>query len=287
MAGIPKKPAWLKVPLPGLGKFPEVRKTLRELRLHTVCEESLCPNIGTCWAQGHVTFMILGDVCTRRCKFCATKTGRPAPPEPDEPQRVAEAVKRLNLKYVIITSVTRDDLPDGGASYFAETTRLVRELGVPVEVLVPDFGAREELIVQVLEAEPTVFAHNVEVVRRLTPLVRDRRAGYDKSLKVLEIASRRGKSVVKSGLMVGLGETFDEVIETLKDLRDVGVEAVSIGQYLQPTRRHYPVHRYVPPEEFEEYAKAAKEMGFKWVKSGPLVRTSYEAAEILEVIGKS
>ncbi len=282
---MPKKPPWLKVPLPGLGKFPQVRRSLRELGLHTVCEESLCPNIGTCWAHGHATFMILGDTCTRHCKFCATRAGKPAPPDPDEPRRVAEAVKRLGLKYVIITSVTRDDLPDGGAGLFADATRLVRELGVPVEVLVPDFGAREEPVLQVLEAGPTVFAHNVEVVRRLTPLIRDRRAGYEKSLRVLEIAASRGNSVVKSGLMVGLGESFDEVVETLRDLRSVGVEAVSIGQYLQPTKRRYPVQRFVPPEEFAEYERIAKELGFKWVKAGPLVRTSYEAAEILRVIG--
>ncbi|HHF53283.1 MAG TPA: lipoyl synthase, partial [candidate division WOR-3 bacterium] len=251
--------------------------------LHTVCVEAKCPNLGQCWGEGTATFMILGDICTRYCKFCATKTGNPRGiVDKDEPRRVAIAVQEMDLDYVVITSVTRDDLPDGGASIFRQTIEEIRKIkpDVYIEVLVPDFGGVRENIKTVIEATPTVFAHNVEVVRRLTPLVRDRRASYEKSLSVLSIAKEFSSEILtKSGFMVGLGETFDEVIETMRDLRENGVDFLTIGQYLKPSPRHLEVDRYVTPEEFKVYEKIGLDMGFKYVASGPLVRSSYRAGE--------
>ena len=276
-----RKPPWLRVPLPGRGQFPGTSKILRELRLHTVCQEARCPNISECWGRGTATFMILGDTCTRRCGFCATATGRPGPPEPDEPERVAEAVRKMGIRFAVITSVTRDDLPDAGAGHFARTISAVKKTGAMVEVLVPDFGGDEEAIKTVLDAGPEVFAHNTETTRRLTPIVRDRRADYGTSLRVLEIAAGHGSSIVKSGFMVGLGETDEEIAETLQDIRGAGATAITIGQYLQPTRDHLAVHRFVEPERFVMYAKWAKEMGYEHIASGPLVRSSYRAEEIL------
>ena len=280
---IKRKPEWLKISLPSKGKYTEIKKILKELNLHTVCVEAKCPNLGQCWGEGTATFMILGDICTRYCKFCATKTGNPRGiVDKDEPRRVAIAVQEMDLDYVVITSVTRDDLPDGGASIFRQTIEEIRKIkpDVYIEVLVPDFGGVRENIKTVIEATPTVFAHNVEVVRRLTPLVRDRRASYEKSLSVLSIAKEFSSEILtKSGFMVGLGETFDEVIETMRDLRENGVDFLTIGQYLKPSPRHLEVDRYVTPEEFKVYEKIGLDMGFKYVASGPLVRSSYRAGE--------
>ena len=280
---IKRKPEWLKISLPSKGKYTEIKKILKELNLHTVCVEAKCPNLAQCWGEGTATFMILGDICTRYCKFCATKTGNPRGiVDKDEPRRVAIAVQEMDLDYVVITSVTRDDLPDGGASIFRQTIEEIRKIkpDVYIEVLVPDFGGVRENIKTVIEAEPTVFAHNVEVVRRLTPLVRDRRASYEKSLSVLNIAKELIPDILtKSGFMVGLGETFDEVIETMRDLRQKGVDFLTIGQYLKPSPKHLEVDRYVTPEEFKVYEKIGLDMGFKYVASGPLVRSSYRAGE--------
>jgi len=280
---IKRKPEWLKINLPSKGKYSEIKKILKELNLHTVCVEAKCPNLGQCWGEGTATFMILGDICTRYCKFCATKTGNPhGIVDEDEPRRVAIAVQEMDLDYVVITSVTRDDLPDGGASIFRQTIEEIRKIkpDVYIEVLVPDFDGVRENIKTVIEAEPTVFAHNVEVVRRLTPLVRDRRASYEKSLSVLSIAKELNSELLtKSGFMVGLGETFDEVIETMRDLRERDVDFLTIGQYLKPSPKHLQVDRYVTPEEFKEYEKIGLDMGFKYVASGPLVRSSYRAGE--------
>jgi lipoic acid synthetase len=275
-----RKPPWLRVPLPGRGRFSSTSKILKDLRLHTVCQEAKCPNIADCWGRGTATFMIMGDICTRHCGFCATSTGRPGPLEPDEPERIAEAVRRMGIRYAVITSVTRDDLPDGGAGHFARTISALKGAGVMVEVLVPDFRGNAEAIRAVLDAGPDVFAHNTETTRRLTPRVRDRRADYEVSLRVLRLASEHGGSLVKSGFMVGLGETDDEIAETLRDIREAGARAITIGQYLQPTRSHLPVQRFVEPERFAMYASWAKELGYEHIASGPLVRSSYRAEEI-------
>jgi len=259
-----------------------VGKRLRRLSLHTVCEEARCPNQGECWGAGTATVLILGDTCTRSCRFCAVTSGHPGGAvDPDEPRRVAESVRDAGLSYVVLTSVDRDDLPDGGAGQFAATIRALRQAvpGIRVEVLVPDY--RDERLALVADAVPEVLAHNIEVVRRLTPSVRDRRASYDGSLETLRQASRlRSGMLTKSSIMLGLGETADEVRECLVDLRGAGVRLVTIGQYLQPTRRNLPVQRYVPPEEFAALEGEARALGFDFVASGPLVRSSYRAAEL-------
>jgi lipoic acid synthetase len=259
-----------------------MRRRLKRLSLHTVCEEARCPNQGECWGAGTATVMILGDTCTRACRFCGVKSGHPAgPADPDEPRRVAEAVREAGLKYVVVTSVDRDDLPDGGAGQFAATIRALRAANgtVRVEVLIPDY--RDQRLAQVVAAEPDVLAHNIEVVRRLTPQVRDRRASYDGSLESLrQAAALRPGALTKSSIMLGLGESLDEVRECLADLRGVGVRLVTIGQYLRPTARHHAVARYVPPAEFADLEREARNLGFDFVASGPLVRSSYRAAEL-------
>ncbi len=275
-------PEWFRVALPAGGEVAAMNRRLRRLRLHTVCEEARCPNLGECFGHGTATFLVLGDTCTRRCKFCAVRTGNPhGAVDPDEPQRVAEAVRDAGLRYVVVTSVDRDDLPDGGAAHYAATIEAVRRTSPEalVEVLIPDYqGKRLETVVR---AKPHVLGHNIEVVRRLTPLIRDRRASYERSLEVLRSARSLAPDIVtKSSLMLGLGETEDEVIEALQDLRDAGVQAVTLGQYLQPTRRHYPVQRYWSPGEFERLGNIARTMGFCFVSAGPRVRSSYRAAEI-------
>ncbi len=278
------KPPWLKIKLPGEGEFRDVKRILKKYKLHTVCEEARCPNLGECWGEGTATFMILGNICTRYCRFCATQTGNPhGIVDEDEPWRVAEAVKELKLKYVVLTSVTRDDLEDQGANVYARTIRAIKKLnpGVRVEALTPDFYSNPEYIEMVIDSGLDVFAHNVETVRRLTPLVRDRRFSYEKSLKTLKIARKtRPEIITKSGFMVGLGETREEIYETMKDLKEAGCDILTIGQYLQPTVKHLPVERYVTPEEFKEYENSGLKMGFKFVASGPLVRSSYRAGEI-------
>jgi lipoic acid synthetase len=275
-------PEWLKQSFSSDGVAREVRALAGGLALETVCESALCPNLRECYSQRQLTFMILGDRCTRSCRFCAVDHGRPQPAAVDEPWRVAEAVKRLGLHHVVITSVARDDLPDEGAGHFVEVIHAVRHSnpGVTVEILVPDFHAREELLRQVLEeGHPEVFAHNVETVERLSALVRPQ-ASYHRSLQVLRFAAACGsEALVKSSVMVGLGETPEELVQTFRDLVDAGVTHLTIGQYLRPDADHLPVMEYVSPERFRLYECLAYEHGLTWVKSGPFVRSSYNAIE--------
>lgn len=275
-------PSWLKRPVPVAEALLKTRKLINGLQLNTVCVEARCPNLTECWSRHTATFMILGDKCTRRCRFCAVQTGRPDPPDEAEPQHLAEAAERLHLRHVVITSVTRDDLPDEGAGHFARCIQAVRERlpEVTVEVLVPDFHARRECIATVTDAAPEVFNHNVEVVARLQKLARPQ-ARYERSLDTLRIARElRPSGRTKSGIMVGLGETRAEIEETLRDLLATGCDMLTIGQYLQPVvggTDHLPVERYYPPEEFDELAALAREIGFTAVASGPFVRSSYFA----------
>ena len=278
------KPAWLRATLPTGAKYQALKRTVEELRLHTVCQEALCPNVGECWTHGTLTVMILGDICTRACKFCAVHTGNPRGlVDPEEPIRVAEAIARLGIRYVVLTSVDRDDLPDGGASHFAATIRAIKERapGVLVEALTPDFQGDLKAVETVLDAGPEVYAQNLETVRRLTPKVRDPRAGYEQTLKVLAHAKRyRPEVLTKSSLMLGLGEREEEILEAMRDLRAAGVDILTLGQYLRPTPAHLPVERYVPPEDFKKYEAWGYELGFKEVFSGPLVRSSYRADRV-------
>lgn len=278
------KPAWIKAPLPTGPAYQRLKGLVKELGLHTVCQEALCPNIGECWAHGTMTLMILGGICTRACKFCAVDTGNPRGHlDPEEPEKVAEAVAAMGVRYVVLTSVDRDDLPDGGAAQFAATIRAIkrRTPGVLVEALTPDFQGDLKAVETVLEAGLEVFAHNLETVRRLTPRVRDPRAGYDQSLKVLAHAKRyRPEILTKSSLMLGLGEREEEIREAMRDLRAAGVDILTLGQYLRPTPAHLPVERYVTPEEFKKYEDWGYEAGFLEVFSGPLVRSSYRADRV-------
>jgi lipoic acid synthetase len=277
------KPGWLKVQLPGGPRYQQVRDTLKGLRLHTVCAEAHCPNVGECWGGGTATVMLMGDVCTRGCRFCQVKTAaRPPPLDPDEPRHLAEAVAQLALDYIVVTSVDRDDLADGGAGHFAEAIRWLKEIpGLLVEVLTPDFRGDAEAVRTVGRAGPDVFANNVETVRRLTPVVRDARAGYDQTLDVLSRMRREFPTVVtKSSIMVGLGEAEAEVVETMRDLRGQGVDILTLGQYLRPSAWHLPVQEWVSPERFEAYRRQGLALGFRYVASGPLVRSSYRAAEL-------
>ncbi len=275
-------PEWLRIKLPTSDTFAHTRALLTELNLHTVCESAKCPNHWECWSKGTATFMIAGDRCTRACGFCAVTTGKPFALEADEPARVAEAVRRMGLKHVVITAVARDDLADGGAAHFHRTIESVRALnpGVVIEVLTPDFNDRDAAIDTVLSANPHIFNHNLETVRRLTPAVRSR-ATYERSLSVLDkVKARRGDRIyTKSGLMLGLGETEAELLTALADLRGVGCDILTLGQYLQPTLRHLPVVEFVPPARFAEYKRIAGQLGFAYVASGPLVRSSYHADE--------
>ena len=278
----PRLPEWLRIRLPTSDTFARTRGLLNELKLHTVCESAKCPNHWECWSKGTATFMIAGDRCTRACGFCAVTTAKPLALEADEPARVAEATRRMRLKHVVITAVARDDLPDGGAEHFRRTIEAVCALSpdIVIEVLTPDFNDRDESIVAVLFARPHIFNHNLETVRRLTPLVRHR-ATYDRSLSVLEKVKARGGGSIytKSGLMLGLGETEEELFEALGDLRKVGCDLLTLGQYLQPTLRHLPVVEFVPPAKFAAYQEVAEGMGFRHVASGPMVRSSYHADE--------
>jgi len=278
----PRLPAWLRVQLPTSDAFSQTRDVLEELKLHTVCQSARCPNHWECWTKGTATFMIGGDRCTRACGFCAVNTARPLALEPDEPDRVAEAARRMRLRHVVITGVARDDLPDGGADHFRRTILAVRSLNprTVIEVLTPDFNDRSEAIESVLSARPQIFNHNLETVRRLTPSIRSR-ATYERSLNVLrKVKAQGGDSIfTKSGLMLGLGEGEGELLEALADLRAVGCDIMTLGQYLQPTRSHLPVVEFVSPERFEEYGRRARELGFVHVASGPRVRSSYHADE--------
>ncbi len=272
-----RKPDWLKIKVPSGKRYLSVREVINEHKLHTICTSGHCPNMHECWGRGTATLMILGDICTRSCKFFNVKTGKPLPVDWEEPKRVAESVRLLKLKHVVLTSVDRDDLDDGGAAIWALTVKEIKKVnpGTTIETLIPDFDGREELIMQVVDAGPEVVSHNLETVRRLTPRGRSR-AKYNTSLKTLEIISG-SQAVSKSGIMVGLGETPEEVLQTMDDLRSVGVEVMTIGQYLQPTKKHLPVTEYVIPEQFEEYRKVGLEKGFRFVESSPLVRSSYHA----------
>jgi lipoic acid synthetase len=278
-----EKPEWLKVRAPGGDRYTKLKQTLRSLDLNTVCEEARCPNVGECWGAGTATVMLLGHTCTRGCRFCAVTTGNPRGAyDPREPEHVARAIAKLGLNYVVLTMVDRDDLLDGGAEQVARTVSALKR-DVPellVETLVGDFGGRGRDVDTVLESEPDVFAHNIEVVRRLTPLIRDQRCDYDRSLEVLSRAKQRApERLVKSSIMVGIGEADAEVDETLADLKRAGVDIVTLGQYLRPTPKHAAVDRYVPPATFDGYAHTARSLGFSFVASGPLVRSSYHAAE--------
>ena len=278
----PRLPEWLRIALPTSDSFARTRGLLDELKLHTVCESAKCPNHWECWEKGTATFMIAGDRCTRACGFCAVSTAKPLPLETDEPARVAEATRRMKLKHVVITAVARDDLKDGGADHFRQTIEKVRELNpkIVIEVLVPDFNESEASIENVLDANPHIFNHNLETVRRLTPSVRHR-ATYDRSLAVLaKVKAKRGDTIyTKSGIMLGLGEQEDEVLTAFADLRAAGCDILTLGQYLQPSLKHLPVLEFVTPEKFAEYKVRAEEMGFVHVASGPLVRSSYHADE--------
>jgi lipoic acid synthetase len=278
------KPPWLKVRAPGGENYNRLKETLRGLDLHTVCEEARCPNIGECWSEGTATVMLLGDTCTRGCRFCAVATGHPrGAVDVREPEYVARALSRMPLRYVVITMVDRDDLLDGGAEHVAKTVRRLKELRpeMLVEILVGDFGGHHGAVDITVDARPDVWAHNIEVVRRLQRTIRDARCSYQQSLGVLRRAKERSPSTItKSSVMVGIGETDDEIVETMRDLRAAGVDILTIGQYLRPTPKHAPVDRYVDPERFDAFAREGKAIGFAFVASGPLVRSSYRAAEV-------
>jgi lipoic acid synthetase len=278
----PRLPEWLRIQLPTSGGFFETRNLLQDLRLHTVCESAKCPNHWECWSKGTATFMIAGDRCTRACGFCAVETAKPFPLERDEPARVAEATRRMKLKHVVITAVARDDLRDGGAEHFRQTIEAVRAASpeIIIEVLVPDFNEKEFAIELVLAAKPEIFNHNLETVRRLTPEVRSR-ATYDRSLAVLsKVKEKAGNSIfTKSGIMLGLGETEEELFQAMRDLREADCDILTLGQYLQPTLKHLPVAEFVSPDRFKRYGQAAEDLGFVHVASGPMVRSSYHADE--------
>jgi lipoic acid synthetase len=282
----PRIPEWLRRPLPTSPSFGHTRNLIDDLGLHTVCDSASCPNHWECWSQGTATFMIAGDRCTRACRFCAVDTAKPLPLDPDEPARVAEATRRLGLQHVVLTAVARDDLPDGGAEHFRQTIEAVRAIqpDIIMEVLVPDFLDKDDAIETVLAARPHIYNHNLETVRRLTPQVRSR-ATYDRSLSVLrKVKQKRPHGIyTKSGLMLGLGETEEELFQALHDLRQIHCDILTLGQYLQPTRQHLPVAFYVPPEKFTAYGAHAQAMGFLQVASAPLVRSSYHAKDFSPV----
>jgi len=279
-----RKPEWLKVRPPGGENFSHLKTLLRGLDLHTVCEEAHCPNVGECWGGGTATIMLLGDTCTRACRFCAVTSGNPrGVVDPLEPEKVAAAVADLGLTYVVLTSVDRDDLPDGGAAHFAETVRAIKAMdpAILVETLVPDFQGNPEAVRTVLGGGQEVFDHNVETVRRLQSVARDRRANYEQSLFVLRFAKEvRPDVYTKSSIMLGLGETEGEVLDTLRDLREARVDIVTIGQYLRPSAWHLPVNAYVPPERFDAHRRQAEDLGFLYCAAGPLIRSSYRAGEL-------
>ncbi len=277
------KPSWIKMRAPAGERYMQIKDLLKGLNLATVCQEAQCPNIGECWGGGTATIMLMGEVCTRGCRFCNVKTGNPKGKlDLEEPQKVAHAVSQMGLDYVVLTSVDRDDLPDEGSMHFAKTVRNLK-VSAPdliVEVLTPDFKGNELFIGHIVDAEPDVFAHNVETVERLQSRVRDPRAGYKQSLRVLEFVKERDETrYTKTSVMLGLGENDEEIRQTLRDLRDVGCDVVTFGQYLQPQKRHLPVEEFVTPEKFAQWQSEAEGMGFLYVASGPLVRSSYRAGE--------
>ncbi len=278
-----KKPPWLKVQFPGGERFSSIKKRVANLNLSTVCEEANCPNIGECWNGGTATFMLMGDTCTRGCRFCSVKSAKnPGSLDAEEPKKLAETIENLALKYVVLTTVDRDDLPDQGASHIARCIRSTQRAcpGMLIEILMPDFQGNTELVQKVINARPAVLAHNLETVRSLTLKVRDSRASYDQSLDVLRYIKQNSPGAyTKSSLMLGVGESRTETLQAMKDLRDVGVDFLTIGQYLQPSKKHLKVEKFVPPEEFDELVLLGDKMGFDYVASVPLVRSSYKAAE--------
>lgn len=281
---VTRKPSWLKIKLHEGAEYAEIAKLVKENNLHTICSSGKCPNQAECWSRRTATLMILGDICTRACKFCATMTGKPLPVDRNEPIKVARSIKIMGLKHCVITSVDRDELPDEGANHWAETVNKINELNpeTTVEVLIPDFNLKKELIDIVLEAAPDIVGHNIETVERLTPEVRTR-AQYRRSLDVLRYIASKGAKT-KSGLMLGLGETDKEVKQTIDDLADCGCSIITIGQYLQPTSAHWPVAEYVHPDKFAEYKEYALSRGIAYVESAPLVRSSYMAEKALEKV---
>lgn len=281
-----RKPEWLKISIGANERYTETKRIVESHCLHTICSSGRCPNMGECWGRGTATFMIGGNICTRSCKFCNTQTGRPLPLDPQEPTHVAESVRLMKLSHAVVTSVDRDDLPDLGAAHWAQTIREIRRLNpeTTIEVLIPDFQGRRELVEQVIEARPDIISHNMETVRRISPLVRSA-ARYDTSLEVIRQIAASGITA-KSGIMVGLGETPAEVEELMDDLRAAGCQIMTIGQYLQPSHRHYPVAEYVTPEQFKRYEETGLAKGFTQVESGPLVRSSYHAEKSLRYLKK-
>ena len=275
------KPHWLKVNLPETEDYSWMNRTIKNNNLHTICKSGRCPNAAECWSNGTATFMILGDICTRSCKFCSVKTGKPLPVDNNEPLRIANSVKIMKLKHAVITSVDRDDLDDYGASIWADTILKIREINpnTTIEVLIPDFQGKVEFVQQVIDAKPDLTGHNLETVRRLTPFIRSK-AKYETSLMVLKFVANSG-IIVKSGIMLGLGETESEIIETMDDLITSGVKIMTIGQYLQPTTKNIEVKEYITPEKFNFYKQEGLKRGFKYVESGPLVRSSYHAERSL------
>jgi lipoyl synthase len=277
-----RKPVWLRVRAPSGENYTKVKQSLRSLDLHTVCEEARCPNISECWGTGTATIMIMGNICSRGCRFCAVNSGKPVLLDTDEPERVANAIKEWGLRYVVITSVCRDDLKDEGAEHIAKTIKAIKVLcpKIIVESLIPDFRGNEDSIKTVIESKPEVISHNIETVLRLTPKVRDARASYEQSLLVLKKIKNIDSTIyTKSSIMLGLGENEQEIIQTIKDLRSVGVNMLTMGQYLQPNPKYLPVIEYITPEKFTWLRKIAEQMGFVYVASGPLVRSSYRAGE--------
>jgi lipoic acid synthetase len=277
-----RKPSWLRVKAPAGENYTKVKQSLRLLNLHTVCEEARCPNISECWGTGTATIMIMGDICSRGCRFCAVNSGKPSLLDAGEPERVAKAIKEWKLRYVVITSVCRDDLADGGAEHIAKTVKAIKLLcpTTIVESLIPDFRGDDSSIKEIVKSEPEVISHNIETVPRLTPKVRDARASYEQSLLVLKkIKDINSLIYTKSSIMLGLGESEEEVIQTIKDLRSVGVSILTLGQYLQPTPKHLPLVEFIAPEKFNWFREIAEKTGFVYVASGPLVRSSYRAAE--------
>ncbi len=277
-----RKPKWLRVKLPTGDNYRSVRKLVDNYKLHTICESGNCPNMGECWGAGTATFMILGNTCTRSCGFCNVKTGRPDQVDWDEPERVARSIKLMNIKHAVLTSVDRDDLRDGGSIIWTETVKAVRRLspGTTMETLIPDFKGETVNIDRIIEAAPEIVSHNMETVRRLTRQVRIQ-AQYDRSLEVLRYIKAEGQKRTKSGIMLGLGETESELIQSLEDLRKADVDIITLGQYLQPTPKHLPVVEFIEPEQFEKYKSIGLDMGFRYVESGPLVRSSYHAEKHL------
>ena len=285
---IERKPKWLRIKSQNSSKFRELKEIVSHKKLHTVCEEAMCPNIQECWSHGTATFMLLGSVCTRACKFCAVDTGNPKGQiDAKEPEKVANSIAQMNLKYAVLTSVNRDDLEDGGAMHFAQTVVSIKKKapGVIIEALVPDFLGKRESIETLLDSNVEVFAQNLETVKRLTHQVRDHRAGYEQTLEVLAYAKKYSpKTISKTSLMLGLGESEDELLESFNDIRSAGVDVLTLGQYMRPTINHLPVERWYSPEEFQYMKKLALDIGFKEVASGPLVRSSYRADKIAHLI---